>query len=301
MSVSKVVPSGYCLGVIRAIQIVKQVVEENPDTPIYILGMIVHNGYIVEAFQQLGVISLDDSKTSKMELLDSIDEGIVILTAHGTSPEVKQKALDKGLTVVDATCKYVLKNEALITSYLENDYEVIYIGKKDHPESDAVLAISPKIHLVTDKQSIEELDIDTDKVIITNQTTMSIADIKELVELLKSKYPSAIVEDEICDATRTRQQAILNLTDTDVLVVVGDPNSNNTSQLANIGKLKGIKEVYKVADAKELTKYHIDPNKNISVTAGASTPKCLSENVIKYLETQDDKYLEVSTEKILEL
>ncbi len=301
MPIKRVVPSGYCQGVVAAIKKVKETVENNPNTKIYVLGAIVHNEYILKAFDQLVVITLSSKTKTKLELLDEIEEGIVIFTAHGISDEVKNKAINKGLQVVDASCKYVLKNKALIEQFIEEGYSVIYIGKENHPESEAAISISDKVYLVTDETSLNNLNLNTDKIIVTNQTTMSIKEISSLIDSIKTKFPTALVFDEICSATRRRQEAVLALKDTDILIVVGDPSSNNTAQLANVGKLIGIKEVYKVETANDLDQYQINTNKNISVTAGASTPKCLSDNVINYLESKDNKYKEVDLKQILDI
>ena len=299
MNIKRVYPSGFCQGVILALQKVRKAAEENPGVPIYILGMIVHNSFVVEAIRQLGIISLDDAKSSKEQLLDTIDEGIVIFTAHGISNRIKQKAIDKGLKVIDASCPFVLKNEELISSYLDKGYEVIYIGKKNHPESDAVIDLSDKVHLVEKECDLEELKVNTDRILVTNQTTMSVFDTNELIEKIKARYPEAIVAEEICDATRLRQQAIMKLQDTDMLIVVGDPRSNNTEQLCSIGRRCGIKEVYKFETAADVPELNLE-NKNISVTAGASTPKYLTDNVIRYLQTGNEEYRITDIDHILD-
>ena len=129
MNVKRVVPSGFCKGVVSAVNLANKTRTSNPDTPIYILGNIVHNSYVTEELTKLGIVTLDDSKCSRYELLDQIDSGIVILTAHGTADAVKNKALKKGLTVVDGTCNDVLKTKDIIVQYLDSGYDVIYFGK----------------------------------------------------------------------------------------------------------------------------------------------------------------------------
>ncbi len=299
MNIRRVYPSGFCQGVILALQKVRRVAAENPQTPIFVLGMIVHNRYVVEAIEHLGVITLDDQTRSKEELLDEIDEGIVIFTAHGISRRIKQKAIDKGLTVVDASCPFVLKNEELISEHVSDGYDVVYIGKKNHPESDAIADISPAIHLIENENDLDSLKIDNDKILITNQTTMSVFDTNELIEKVKQKFPYADVAEEICDATRLRQQAVMKLQNTDMLIVVGDPRSNNTEQLCSIGRRCGISEVYKFETAADVGILDLE-NKNISVTAGASTPKYLTDNLIKFLETGDEQYRITDTDHILD-
>ena len=301
MEVIKVVPSGYCKGVINAINKVKQAIKDYPDKQIYILGMLVHNKYVVGGFNLHNVITLTDENKTKEQLLDEIDDGVIVFTAHGIDPKIKQKALDKGLIVVDATCCDVTKNANLCIHHLKEGYDVAYIGKKNHPESDAVLALSDKIHLITNFEDVKKSNILNEKILITNQTTMSINDIDNIIKALLDKYPLAKVVEEICNATRTRQQAVKELEGFDTLIVVGDPKSNNTTQLANIGKQAKIKNIYKIENSLELTSINLDNIDKVAVTAGASTPSYLTKQVIEYLKTKDEQYLNVDLKKILDL
>ena len=301
MEVKKVIPSGYCKGVVNAINQVKQAIRDYPDKQIYILGMLVHNRFVVGGFQLHNVITLSDKNKSKAELLDEIDDGVVVFTAHGIDPKIKQKAIDKGLIVVDATCSDVTKNANLCIEHLKRGYDIAYIGKKNHPESEAVLALDKKIHLITDTEDVYNLNISNENILITNQTTMSINDIETIINILLEKYPHAKVVEEICNATRTRQQAVKDLQGFDTLIVVGDPNSNNTTQLANIGKQAKIKNIYKIENSLELTSINLDNINQVAVTSGASTPNYLTQQVIDYLKTKDEQYLKVDLEKILDL
>lgn len=282
MKVIRVVPSGYCKGVVNAINIVKKAKEDYPFEKIYILGMIVHNTYVTEELSKLGIITLDDSNTSKEELLDSIDNGVVVFTAHGISEKIKEKAINKGLTCIDATCEDVLKNKEIVKEYLKNGYDVIYFGKAKHPEAEAVISLSDSIHLVTNEEDINNLDIHNDKIIITNQTTMSYLELSKLFEKVKEKYPSVIIKKEICNATSSRQKAVHDIKDGDVLYVVGDVKSNNTNKLAEIAK-ENIKNVYLISSKDNIKKEDLIGQDNVYVTAGASTPPQLINEVIEYL------------------
>ena len=285
MNVKRVVPSGFCKGVVSAVNLAKKTRISNPDTPIYILGNIVHNSYVTEELTKLGIVTLDDSKCSRYELLDQIDSGIVILTAHGTADAVKNKALKKGLTVVDGTCKDVLKTKDIIVQYLDSDYDVIYFGKKNHPEANAILSLSTRIHLVSGKEDIEQLNITNQKIIITNQTTMSFLELEKMIELIKVRYPNAEAVKEICTATSMRQKAILELKDCEVLYVVGDIKSNNTTRLFEIARNRGIKKVYMINDVKDIKKEDVKGHDCVHGTAGASTPPELINEIIDYLKT----------------
>lgn len=185
MKVTGIVPRGYCKGVIRAINIVKETIEQ--PGPITVLGMIVHNQFIVDALKKRGAITIEDASKTRMELLDEINEGTVIITAHGAGDCVIEKAKSKGLNLVDATCLDVIKTHTLIKEQLKRGKHVLYIGKKNHPEAEGALLIDPEhIHLITSKNDLETLDKDKHYV-MTNQTTMSLYDVYDLCEYAK-KY-----------------------------------------------------------------------------------------------------------------
>ena len=142
MLVKGIVPRGYCKGVVRAIEIAKK--QAHQTTPVYILGMIVHNQYIVNALEDLGIQTIDIKGKTRLELLDEINEGKVIITAHGASQKVFDKAKEKGLEVIDASCLDVIKTHDLIQDKLNEGYEILYIGKKGHPEAEGAISIDEK-------------------------------------------------------------------------------------------------------------------------------------------------------------
>ena len=284
MEIKRIVPSGYCKGVINAINIVKKTKEKYPNKNIYVLGMIVHNSYVVDSLNKLGIITLDDNNKTKEELLEQIKEGVVIFTAHGISDKIKEKAIKKGLICVDATCIDVLKNKELIKSYLNKDYDILYFGKDKHPEAEAILSISNKIHLITSIQDIDNLNIKNDKIVVTNQTTMSYLELDDLLKKVKEKYPNIIIEKEICNATSSRQKALSEIKNGEVLYVVGDKKSNNTNKLVTLGQ-RNFKKVFLINNATEINKKDLININKVYVTAGASTPPHLIDEVIKYLST----------------
>lgn len=282
MEVKRIVPSGYCKGVINAINIVKQTKINYPDKKIYILGMIVHNSYVTKQLEDLGIITLDDTNKTKDELLDEINDGVVIFTAHGISDKIKNKAIDKGLTCVDGSCVDVLKTKEVVKKYLKENYDILYFGKKKHPEAEAIISISDKIHLITSKEDIDNLNINNNKIFLTNQTTMSYLELKDIFEYVKSKYPNILIEKEICNATSSRQLAVANIKDGEVLYVVGDIKSNNTNKLADIGR-KNFKKVFLISNKDEINKKDLENISKVYITAGASTPPVLIDEVIDYL------------------
>ena len=285
MEIKKVVPSGYCKGVINAIKLAKQTRIDYPNEKIYVLGMLVHNSFVSKELEQLGIITLDDTNASKAELLEKIDNGIVIFTAHGISQEIKNKALAKGLTCVDATCVDVLKTQNIIKEYLNKGFDVIYFGKHNHPEANAVLSISNSIHLVTNSEDLNNLKINNEKIFLTNQTTMSFLELDNLIKLARKKYLNIIVQEEICNATSSRQLAITNLNDCDLLYVVGDNKSNNTNKLVDIAKNHGIKKVLLIQNFNDIKQEDFENVNKVYVTAGASTPPALIDEVVQYLRS----------------
>ena len=285
MEVIKVIPQGFCKGVVRAIMIAEKTAQEYPNSPIYVLGMIVHNKYVVASLEKLGIRTLEARGKTRMELLESISEGVVIITAHGVNPEVIELATKKGLIVVDATCQDVKKTQQLLISKLQQGYDIIYFGVKGHPEAEAMCSLDNNhIHLVFDEKSLNELVIDNPKVLVTNQTTMSVLEIRNWIETIQTRFPTAQVQPEICSATSERQQAVLNLNNIDALFVVGDPSSNNTLKLASIAQQKNAFDVYLAESADDISDLELSNLKKVAVTSGASTPSYLTDKVIECLQ-----------------
>lgn len=285
MNVIPIVPRGYCKGVIRAIQCAKQTRAEHPHTPIYVLGMIVHNQMLVDALEAWQIHTIDDTERSRRECLDDIPEGIVILTAHGTDDAVKQEAIKRGLQVVDATCTDVYQTKRVIQNYLAKGYDILYLGKRHHPEANAMLSIDPRrIHLIASKDEAASITFASPLALaLTTQTTMSYQDCDEWIAILKERFPDLIVEPEICSATRMRQQAVLSCSEADRYIIVGDPHSNNTRQLANLVTTVHQKPVLLIESVQDLQNQTWADTETIAVSAGASTPTYLTRQVIEYL------------------
>ena len=282
MEIVNVVPHGYCQGVIRAIRTAVETAAQHPDEKITMLGMIVHNRFVVDACTQLGIRSVEDPLKTREDLLDEIDEGIVIFTAHGISDRVRAKAAAKGLTVVDASCPDVIKTHTLVREHVQNG-DVLYIGKKNHPESEGTVSLSERVHLITNAEDVKNIR-GLKNVLITCQTTLSLNDTKDIIQACKELYPDAIVAEEICAATRMRQEAVMNLKDTDCLIVVGDPRSNNSNQLKQIAFDAGIKEAYLIGSVLDLKEEMVKNKNRVAVTSGSSTPNSLTNQVISFLK-----------------
>ena len=277
----KVIPikyKGYCQGVIHAISIALKTKENNPDKDITILGMLVHNKHVVDYLLDAGINVIEDKKLTRYELLDRIDKGIVIFTAHGVSDKVITKAKAKGLEIVDATCPDVKKTYNLIKDNIA-DHDIIYIGKQNHPESEGIIESFDSIHFITSIEDVKKLNY-LNKPMVTCQTTLSIIDTKEIIDSIKNKFPEVIINNEICNATRLRQEAILELKDVDTLIVVGDESSNNSKQLFNLAKHIKIPNVFFIDSALSLKEDMLKNKKSIAITSGSSTPNSITQQVI---------------------
>ena len=157
MQVKAITPRGYCKGVVRAIEMAKKAKDEKKS--IVILGMIVHNQYIVDALKEMGIETIDHPGKTRLELLDEIDEGTVIITAHGASDQVFEKARGKGLHVIDASCLDVIKTHNVIKTRLQEGFEVLYFGKAGHPEAEGAVSIdAERVHLITSKSDLDGID-----------------------------------------------------------------------------------------------------------------------------------------------
>ncbi|MDQ0156357.1 4-hydroxy-3-methylbut-2-enyl diphosphate reductase [Robertmurraya andreesenii] len=288
MKVIKISPRGYCYGVVDAMVIARNAaLDKTLPRPIYILGMIVHNKHVTDAFAEEGIITLDGN--NRREILEKVDKGTVIFTAHGISPEVRELAKQKGLVTIDATCPDVTRTHDLIREKRDEGFQVIYIGKKGHPEPEGAVGVAPDIvHLVETEEDVHNLNLDYPNLIVTNQTTMSQWDVKHIMDLLKEKYPHAEFHNEICNATQVRQEAVAGQAgEADVTIVVGDPKSNNSNRLAQVSEEIAGTKAYRIGDISELNLDWIKDAKTVAVTSGASTPTPITKEVISFIEQFD--------------
>lgn len=287
MNVLKVTPRGFCLGVVKSIKMAKEAVKKYPNHAIYMIGMLVHNQIIVNEFSALGIIVLDDWKKSRLELINTIPaHSVVIFSAHGTDQKVIELAQARELICIDTKCEWVYETEVLIKDHLAKNYEIIFIGKHDHPETIALTSINQKkVHLITCLAELEDLNLTSEQIFITNQTTLSIIDTNILYQAILKKYPYALSKNDICQATYVRQQAVLALDPNtiDLLYVVGDARSNNTLKLVELASNMGIKTL-RIDDKNNINLADLKTVKNVAVTAGASTSSIVQNEVISFLE-----------------
>ncbi len=288
MQVIKINPRGYCYGVVDAMVIARNAsLDKSLPRPIYILGMIVHNKHVTDAFEKDGIITLDGE--NRKEIIEQVETGTVIFTAHGVSPEIREIARKKGLVSIDATCPDVTVTHDLIREKSAEGYDIIYIGKKGHPEPEGAIGVAPDhVHLVQSEEDIDQLQLDNDKLLVTNQTTMSQWDVKAAMDYLKEKYPHIQIHEEICLATQVRQEAVAEQAGkADLLIVVGDPKSNNSNRLTQVSEEIANTPSYRIADITELKLEWLAGIQTVAVTAGASTPTPIVKEVITFLEKFD--------------
>jgi len=286
VEVIKITPRGYCHGVVDAFRIAKRVREET-EGPVHMLGMLVHNTHATDDLQQQGIALVD--QPDRLQGLDHIKEGTVIFTAHGVSPQVKQRAVELGLKPVDATCSDVVRTHELVADLARNGYEVVYIGRKGHPEPEGVVGEAPgKVHLVQDPADIEALELQGDRVAVTCQTTLSVWDTEDLIGRVKARYPNAEVHNEICRATQERQEAAVEASKlVDLVIVVGSPRSSNSLRLVEVVKKLGGKPAYLVDRMEDLDMEWFRGARKVGVTSGASTPTQLTRRVIEHIEAME--------------
>lgn len=283
-------PAGYCAGVDRAIKIAKATKEQHPNNNVVILGMLVHNLDAINKLSDYGIKTLSNNANNLLDLVDEVpDDAIVILTAHGHGDALERKLNSKNINYVDATCPFVKKALIDMKVFLEKGHDIIYIGKENHPESNAALSLSNKVHLLT-------LDGNAQKYaklvnpIIVSQSTFSDIDVKKLNNVIKKNVPSATFYPSICKASISRQMSLLSLDkDTDLIIVVGGKNSNNTITLYNLAKNNFINtKVLLVENKKELMLDDINQFYKIAIVSGASTPLYIVEEIKSFIEQLDN-------------
>jgi 4-hydroxy-3-methylbut-2-enyl diphosphate reductase len=285
MRVLLISPRGYCHGVVAAVSAVERCLSD-PTTPrpIHILGMIVHNRFVVDRFTSRGVITLDGEGLSREALLDRVRTGTVVVTAHGVGNDVYEAIRAKGLHLVDATCGDVRRTHAAIDARIEAGDAVVYIGKAGHPETEGVLS-RPGVILIENVHDAMTVVLPDRPLFVTNQTTFSIRDIIPIIEAIRRRRPDADVGEEICDATRKRQEAVArDAVQADLLLVVGDPRSNNTANLVRIGRDVARVRTERIASAAEIDPSWLDGVDTVAVTSGASTPTDVTAEVVAFLE-----------------
>ena len=274
-------PRGFCAGVVRAVEIVELALDIH-GVPVYVFHEIVHNRHVVEDLQTRGAVFV--------ESLDAVPPGAVtIFSAHGVSTAIVEQAERKGLDIIDATCPLVTKVHLQAQRYSSKDFEVIIIGHLGHEEVDGTMgSVSGPVQVVSTTADVAALQVrDAQKLAYVTQTTLSIDDTREVIEALKRRFPAIQGPelDDICYATQNRQNAVRQLAaEVDLLLIVGARNSSNSIRLREVGKQHGL-AAYLIQDESEIEPAWLNGVRKVGVTAGASAPEVLVQQVLARLQT----------------
>ena len=282
-------PRGFCAGVQRAVDIVEKSIEKY-SSPIYVRHEIVHNKHVVTRLTKKGAIFVDEIK-------DIPKNSKTIFSAHGVSDKVEKDAADKNLSVVDATCPLVKKVHIEALKYHEKGYKIILVGHSGHPEVEGTAGRIPGgVQVVETIDQISNLNFkSSEKLAYVTQTTLSVDDTKDIIKVLKSRFPNIEGPDvkDICYATQNRQKAVRDLAEcSDIVLVLGNKNSSNSVRLAEISKLTGV-TTYRISDKNEVQLEWFNNAYTIGITAGASTPEVLVEELVSYLKNEYGKNIDV--------
>lgn len=272
-------PRGFCAGVVRAIEIVERALQKY-GAPVYVRHEIVHNRHVVESLKAKGARFID-------ELSEAPPGAVTIFSAHGVAKAVEDEAAERGLQVLNATCPLVTKVHLQGKNYVKNGRRVILIGHAGHPEILGTMGqIDGPVHLVQTEADVQALDIPVDTpVSYVTQTTLSVDETRGIIAALKKRFTDIVGPDtkDICYATQNRQTAVRELCKrADVLLVVGATNSSNSNRLREIGAESGVPS-YLLADGSELNPEWVRSARTIGITAGASAPESMVEDVIDAL------------------
>jgi 4-hydroxy-3-methylbut-2-enyl diphosphate reductase len=276
-------PRGFCAGVDRAIDIVNRALEVF-DGPVYVRHEVVHNRHVVEDLRARGAVFVD-------ELIEVPDDAVVIFSAHGVSRAVQNEAEARGLKVFDATCPLVTKVHVEVAAFSSAGRECVLIGHAGHPEVEGTMGRydgrhGGAIYLVEDEAQVAELEVrDPTTLAFVTQTTLSVDDTAKVIDALRKKFPQiqGPRKDDICYATQNRQDAVKSLADeVDIVLVVGSINSSNSNRLRELAERCGAR-AYLIDDANMIDSQWLSGTRSVGVTAGASAPELLVEQVISAL------------------
>jgi len=286
MEVELVNPQGYCAGVLNAINIALKARKDNPSRNVFVLGMLVHNKLVIDELNAKGITTLPDSDC----IPESIkQEDILIFTAHGHNESLDQEAKRRGLIIYDCTCPIVSKNTSLIKEEINKGHEVIYIGQKNHKETKASLSISSSVKLFDINDTINFKDVKDVSPLVVNQTTLNFLSLENIHKQIKLNIPQARIQNEICAATRLRQEAVLKINPScDLIIIVGDKLSSNSNKLFEIAcsTFKN-KKIYMVENLQEIKAINLTGNKKATICSGASTPMRVVDEIKNYLLNYD--------------
>lgn len=273
-------PRGFCAGVERAIDIVN-IALEIYGPPVYVRKEIVHNRHVVQDFRERGVVFVDT-------LEEAPESSVVVFSAHGVSPAVREEARARNLNIIDATCPLVTKVHLEVHRFVKDGYDIVLIGHEGHDEVIGTMGEAPdRVMLVGSVEEVRRLTPPhPDRLVYLTQTTLSVDETREIVAALKERFPgiSAPPKDDICYATQNRQDAVKTMAGMcDVILVLGSANSSNSVRLSEVAETHGAR-AYRIDNATEINPAWVEGAAKVGITAGASTPEILVENTITRLK-----------------
>ncbi len=273
---------GFCAGVVRAISVVEQALEICDGT-VYVRKEIIHNRYVVDELRERGAVFVEE--------LDEVPDGqVVIFSAHGISPAVRDTARRKKLKTIDATCPLVTKVHLEVVHFAKKGYTIIFVGHKDHDETIGTFGEAPgAIRVVGSREEAERVEVDDpEKVVYLTQTTLSVDDTRDIVDVLHRRFPAlkAPPKEDICYATQNRQDAVKALASrVDVLLVLGAPNSSNSLRLCEVARARNTR-AYLIETAADIRMEWLEDAEVIGLTASASAPEILVQQVVDFARTE---------------
>ncbi|MBI4842310.1 MAG: 4-hydroxy-3-methylbut-2-enyl diphosphate reductase [candidate division NC10 bacterium] len=300
MSVKKLLlakPRGFCAGVDRAIDVVNLALDLYPG-PVYVRKEIVHNVHVVNELRAKGAIFVDE--------LDEVPDGAtVIFSAHGVSPEVRRRAADRGLNVIDATCPLVTKVHHEAVRFAQEGRPIVLVGHEGHDEVIGTMGQAPEhIHLIGSAEEAEALQVsDPDRIAVITQTTLSLDDTSAIIGALRQRFPgiTAPARDDICYATQNRQMAVKAIAQrAQVILVIGSQNSSNSNRLAEVARDAGAR-AHLIDDMSQIDPAWLQGVECLGITAGASAPEYLVDEVVSYFRARgvtDIEEIQAVTEEV---
>ena len=267
-------PSGYCDGVTRAIMLANSFKRTHKDKEVYVLGTLVHNEIVTMELEKIGIHSLNNKLSNEEKIKSLPNNCCLIFSAHGHDKKLEKMCLDKNIEFLDATCPIVEMANNNVRNALKNHHQVIYIGKKEHPETIAILSNGKEIYLYEDIKDKLKVVIKDDTPYVINQTTLSIYEIDDIFKKIKETFPNAIFQNEICNATRLRQEAIKKIPDdVDCVFIVGGKDSSNSKRLYEIAKSYFTTlKIFYILNEDQVDKKALVNCRSAAIISGASTP-----------------------------
>jgi len=281
-------PRGFCAGVDRAIEVV-QVALEHFAPPVYVRREIVHNKHVIQSLAAKGAIFVDE--------IEQVPAGaVVIFSAHGVSPQVRAQAEAKQLRVIDATCPLVTKVHTEAVRYAKEDRSIILVGHAGHDEIIGTMGEAPACtQLVSSVEEAERVEIpDPERVAVNTQTTLGVDDTREIIDVLQRRFPKLVrpSSDDICYATQNRQMAVKLLAkEAEVILVLGSENSSNSRRLREVAEMSGTR-AYLIEDATKIDPAWLENVQCVGITAGASAPEHLVQEVVTYFKARGVEQVE---------